>query len=172
MKHLKSYKIFESNEDALNIREDIMYILLPLIEDGVEVRVITHTWNPEEDFIEVIIENPEDLNENLSPRSAEFKQLFSFVEDEGWSLTPTKYKADPSYCESWEDPNFICPECNSEEVDLEIDDDFTTKCDDCGYEGDRDEFRSYYIYFKDLDTLLKLVEEGVEKITIKFYKLK
>jgi len=168
MKHLKSYKIFESNEDALDIRQDIMYILLPLIEYGIDVRALAHTGNPAEALIEVIIENPEDLNEFLP----EFKQLFSFVEDEGWSLTPTKYKADPSYCEVSENPNFVCPQCGSEEVDLEIDDDFTTRCDDCSYEGDRDEFRSYFEPFNDLDTLLELIKEGVDRITIKFYKLK
>ena len=171
MKHLKSYKIFESNEDALDIRQDIMYILLPLIEYGIDVYIDVyaeaHTGNPAEALIEVIIENPEDLNEFLP----EFKQLFSFVEDEGWSLIPTKY-ADPSYCEVSENPNFVCPQCGSEEVDLEIDDDFTTRCNDCSYEGDRDEFRSYYKPFNDLDTLLTLIEEGVDRITINFYKLK
>lgn len=168
MKHLKTYKIFESNEDALDIRQDIMYILLPLIEYGIDVRALAHTGNPAEALIEVIIENPEDLTEFLP----EFKQLFSFVEDEGWSLTPTKYKADPSYCEVSENPDFFCPQCGSEEIEYHLDDDLTTRCDDCSYEGDRDEFRSYFRYFKDLDTLLKLIEEGVEKIIIKFYKLK
>ena len=168
MKHLKSYKIFESNEDALDIRQDIMYILLPLIEHGIDVSALVHTGNPAEALIEVIIENPEDLNEFLP----EVKQLFSFVEDEGWSLTPTKYKADPSYCEVSENPNFVCPRCGSDDVDLDIDDDFTTRCNDCSYEGDRDEFRSYNQPFNDLDTLLKLIEDGVDRITIKFYKLK
>jgi len=143
MKHLKSYKIFESNEGILDIRQDIIHILQPLIDNEIDVRALAHTGNPAEALIEVIIENPEDLNEFLP----EFKQLFSFVEDEGWSLTPTKYKADPSYC-------------------------FTTRCDDCSYEGDRDEFRSYFEPFNDLDTLLKLIEDGVDRITIKFYKLK
>ena len=166
MKHLKSYKIFESIEDVLDIRQDIIHILQPLIDNEIDVRAITHTGSPVEYFIEVIIENPEDLNEFLP----EFKQLFSFVEDEGWSLTPTKY-ADPSYCEVSENPNFVCPQCGSEEVDLEIDDDFTTRCNDCSYEGDRYEFRSYFEPFNDLDTLLLLIEEGVDRITIKFYKL-
>ena len=168
MKHLKTYKIFESNESVLDIRQDIIHILQPLIDNEIDVRALAHTGNPAESLIEVIIENPEDLNQFLP----EVKQLFSFVEDEGWSLTPTKYKADPSYCEVSENPIFVCPQCGSDEVDLDIDDDFTTRCDDCEYEADRDEFRSYYRYFKDLDTLLKLIEVGVEKITIKFYKLK
>lgn len=168
MKHLKSYKIFESNEDILDIRQDIIHILQPLIDNEIDVRALAHTGNPAEALIEVIIENPEDLNEFLP----EFKQLFSFVEDEGWSLTPTKYKADPSYCEVSENPNFFCPQCGSEEIEYLLDYDLTTRCDDCSYEGDRDEFRSYFEPFNDLDTLSKLIEYGVDRITIKFYKLK
>lgn len=170
MKHIKTYKIFESNINLGEIKDDIMYILQPLKDDEIYIQVFTHESNPAEYLVEIDI-LPDDCID--SDYSDEFRQLFSFLEEEGWSLIPSKYKSDPSYCEVDEDPNFVCPKCGSDDVDIDIDDDFTTRCDNCNYEDDRDEFRSYFYYFKNVNDLLKIISmETTQKIRIKFFKLK
>ena len=192
MKYLKTYKIFESSVEEQKeyisyICVDIEYTLLKLKEESnMDISVSKFNSNPSEYFININIENCDEI-ENFTD---EIRTLFSYLEGEDWSLEPIKYKADKSYCVIPENPNFICPQCGSEDVNLDIDDDFTTRCenDDCiylknqedtpfedreRYEGDRDEFRSYFRYFENIDELLEIIyKEPIESMNIKFFKLK
>lgn len=175
MKHLKSYKIFESNDDdLLDTKSDIEHKLRPLSESGIEV-IVTPRSNESEYLIEISIRNCDDIEEF----SDVIEETLSYLTGEygkGWSLAdPDKpellvFKTDSSYCQVSENPDYICPWCNSDKVDLDIDDDFTTRCDNCGFEDDRDEFRTYFKYFTDVDTLLELLRDA-EQVNIKIFKL-
>jgi len=191
MKHLKTYKIFESSveeqaEYLSDICTEIDYTLLKLKEESdMDISVEKHNSIPSEYFISINIDNCDEIEKFTD----EIKTLFSYLEGENWSLEAVKYKdlliSDKSYCMCPENPNFICPQCGSEDVNLDIDDDFTTRCenDDCDYlndfedgeryEGDRDEFRSYHRFFENIDELLEIIyKESIENMNIKFFKLK
>ena len=176
MRYLKSYKIFESNDDdLLDTKSDIEHKLRPLSESGIEV-IVTPRSNESEYLIEISIRNCDDIEEfsdvieeTLSYLTGEYGKGWSLVDNDNTELLV--FKTDTSYCEVPENPDYICPRCNSDEIDLHIDDDFTTRCDNCGLEDDRDEFRKYFRYFKDVDTLLGLLREGVNQVNIKIFKL-
>ena len=191
MKHLKTYKIFESSveeqaEYLSDICTEIDYVLLKLKEESdMDISVEKYNSNPSEYFISINIDNCDEIEKFTD----EIRTLFSYLEEENWSLEAVKYKdlllSDKSYCVAPENPNFICPQCGSEDVNLDIDDDFTARCenDDCNYlndfedgeryEGDRDEFRSYHRFFENIDELLEIIyKEPIEIMYIKFFKLK
>lgn len=182
MRHLKSYRIFENNSQMSpeEICEEIEDILISLSDDEVKVEAYPR-YESKDTFIEIVIVDKENTGFDFSVEefAYEFKQLFSFVESEGWSpmgadeyiITETpggqKLKVDASYVDIT-DYDFICPECESDET-TEIDSD-TEECDKCGYEGHPDDFVVSKIKFGSLDKLLFLIQRRLDKIQICFIK--
>ena len=181
MKHIKTYKIFEnySEKSPEEICEEIEDILLPLCDEELKVEAYP-LYEKYETYLYVSIKDGElDYDFDIEEFADQFKQLFSYVESEGWypmgeddyiiKETPggQKFKADGSFVNIM-DYEYVCPECGSDEthegdVDTEI-------CDKCEHEGHPDYFIVSRIKFGTLDKLLFLIKRRLTKIDICFIK--
>lgn len=182
MRHIKTYKIFENNSQMSPeaICEEIEDILISLSDEELKVEV-NPRYESKDTFIEIVIVEKEHPGFDFSVEefADEFKQLFSFVEGEGWTpmgadeyiITETpggqKLRLDASYVDTT-DLDYICPECASDESS-EIDSD-NEECDKCGYLGHPDDFIVSKVKFGTLDKLLFLIQRRLDKIQICFIK--
>lgn len=182
MKHIKTYKIFENNSQISpeEICEEIEDILISLSDEELKVDAWP-IYEKNETYIKVVIADKENFGFDFSAEefADEFKQLFSYMESEGWLpmgadeyiITETpggqRVRLDASYVDIT-DYDYICPECESDET-TEIDSD-TEECDKCGYQGHSDDFVVSRIKFGSLDKLLFLIQRRLDHIQICFIK--
>jgi hypothetical protein len=86
MKHIKTYKIFESitEKQISDVAYDVRTILQPLVDKYIKVRIHDQfVTNPSfQHFIEIKISNFDSAKEFID----EIKQLISYMSSEDWSL--------------------------------------------------------------------------------------
>jgi len=170
-----------SSED---ICEEIEDILISLTDEGLKVDAYT-IEGLNEDYIKVTIVDNQNtgFDFNVENFADEFKQLFSFVESEGWtpmgenedmiSETPggNKIKNDASFVDVL-DMDIVCPNCGSDEIssssDEDDEDDEIEVCDNCEYSSHMSDFEVLKIKFGSLDKLLLLIQRSLDKIQICF----
>ena len=167
MKHLKSYKIFESitEKEIDDVALDIRDILLPLKDDLVNFKVEPFfVTNPNyQHYIEVKIKDM-----NIKKYILELRQLVSTLYEEGWSIINDRDLSDSLVVLTGE-YDVKCPQCYSKDVD-EIDF-HDSLCNDCNYESEHETFRRYNIYFNNIDEMTEIVENrNIELINFRFYK--
>ena len=188
MKHLKTYKIFESitEKEIDDVALDIRDILLPLKDDLVDFKVepflLTYAKNI---FIDVKIKSM-DIKKYID----ELRQLVSTLDEEGWSILNNRnlYKfrnLSSSFVVLTGEYDIKCPKCYSKNVDeIENQDRVVSlmdsdlriqtygRCNNCNYESNHEEFRSYNIYFNNIDEMTEIVENrNIELINFRFYKV-
>lgn len=182
MKYLKTYKIFESitEKEIDDVALDIRDILLPLKHDGVDFKVepflLTYAKNI---FIDVKIKSM-DIKKYID----ELRQLVSTLYEEGWSILNNRNLSN-SFVVLTGEYDIKCPKCYSKNVD-EIDNQDRVvslmdsdlriqtygRCNNCNYESNHEEFRSYNIYFNNIDEMTEIVENrNIELINFRFYKV-
>lgn len=180
MKHIKPYKIFENNSQMSPeaICEEIEDILLPLIDEEIKVDAWP-IFETDMTYIKVVIkERIDGFDFDVEQFADQFKQLFSFMESEGWipmgkndrliitTLAKQKVTAIASHVEITEF-EYVCPECDSDEThESDIDD--SEICDKCEYEGDPDLFIVSHKKFGTLEELLFLIRSSLDGIQICF----
>ncbi len=133
MKHLQTYKIFESN-DA--IRMDCQDILIDLSDDSVKFTV-----NFFKDYLVIDIDNNGKIIE-LKNYSENFERLFHYLDHLGYKLTTSSYYSRDGW-DDWE----RCPNCNStnhimgktDVANWKTDD---LECTDCGHKDHYSEFQT------------------------------
>lgn len=167
MKHLKSYKIFESitEKEIDDVALDIRDILQPLKDNRVDFKVEPFfVTNAKNHFIEVKIKSM-DIKKYID----ELRQLVSTLDEEGWSIL-NKRDLSNSFVVLTGDYDIKCPQCYRKNVD-EIDNQ-DSRCNNCNYESNHEEFRRYNIYFNNIDEMTEIVENrNIELINFRFYKV-
>jgi hypothetical protein len=91
MNHLKPYKLFESIHPIDSIKDDIIDILSPLSDDGIEIDVQPKEKRGVPTGIEIYISQPGGLHSDkdgfhLTPYIDELNHMNDFLEDGGWVL--------------------------------------------------------------------------------------
>ena len=142
MKRIKSFKMFESSRALSAIAGECEDILAPLRDAGLETRLDwSDRYRRDEIAIGISAKPGEPALIRIDGFEAELEHLFSYLEEEGFSL---------SYESSYEglDSREACPECGHDEIrNLGFDDSYsfmTYECIHCGHESDADNFSTCY----------------------------
>ena len=179
MKHLKTYKIFESitEKQISDVAYDVRTILQPLLDKYIKVRIHDQfVTNPSfQHFIEIKISNFDSAKEFID----EIKQLISYMSSEDWSLLD-KHEHSGSNVVS-NKPRYRCPNCyEPKELGSDItyndplyDKDFDyINCDSpkCTWTSPISNFKTYVYHFKTAEELEELVknDDEISTINIKF----
>jgi len=164
MKHIKTYKIFESvtEKEMDDVCDDIRDILLPLKDDYVNFYVRPYfitSSNPH--FIDVKIKDM-----NIIKYTDEVKQLVSQLDDWDWQLSNND-----SFVVLTGTYSLKCPNCGSTNVEEVNADSYIsdTRCNDCKTVRDTPFFRNYHKKFKNINELIDLINLGVEQVDMRFF---
>ena len=169
MKHLKTYKIFESitEKEIDDVALDIRDILLPLKHDRVNFKVDSYfVTNPNyQHYIEVKIKDM-----NIKKYINELRQLVSTLDEEDWSIINDRDISD-SLVVLTGDYDLKCTRCYSKDV-YSLDPQISI-CNNCGYGARNEKFNEiYHIYFNSIDEMIEIIENrNIELINFRFYKI-
>lgn len=172
MKHLKTYKLFEStSEKELDeICDEIREILLPLTDDGVNFKVQPYyiTSPNSNNFIDITFKECK----KLFKYADEFKRLIFTMNNYDWTIIKKSNYYNGSIVDL-ENNSIICPKCKSSDCIDNGKGDSELICNKCGFENDINLFKFNTTHIDDVNQLINILKsDKAEKIIIRFYENK
>jgi len=141
MKYIKSFKIFESNEE--DIKSDVNDILIDLIDDKARINVDFFKGSFQgKDLLDITIYFDNMYNDGIdvSKYKDNIIHLLSYVGEDGLGFEFSELSIG-----SDEDYDIICPECGSEDIEYGEQDYYKNgaimnTCNVCGHKEQEDSF--------------------------------
>jgi hypothetical protein len=178
MKYIKSFKIFESNEE--DIKSDVNDILIDLVDDKARINVdLFKGYFQGKDMLNVIIyfDNMYNDGVDVSKYKDNISHLLSYVGEDGLGFEFSSLFVDTNQ----DNFEIVCPECKSEDIEYGEEDWYNNgaimnTCNVCGHRDTEEEFE-FNKTKKDYDTIEEVKEffskpngYEVNSVTFEFIK--